>query len=293
MGIEWDWLQPLIIAPYVPTLGPAHPEVVTPGLFTDVIEIAGTGRFLSHDKDRRWAGRKDEQVLVGAITQEPGLVLIPTLSTCRQSVKVHVYSQHPRSALSRAADLGRRLCEQYSTGKGRLIWFLPPGSDPDPVAACTRIQMRTFGPGYDAPAPASGVVPLEEVTEPVRATFSVFSQKLAAEGFAFLDTRIREHGGMGPVLTCPRDQKIVGAIGPMEIMPDSRGTARLLPQYFGVLPEYRGLGLGRSLWRAAMQWGQRHQAAYQLLQTEVGGASDRMCQSERLTDLGLACTSML
>jgi GNAT superfamily N-acetyltransferase len=79
----------------------------------------------------------------------------------------------------------------------------------------------------------------------------------------------------------------------MEIMPDSSGTARLLPQYFGVLPEYRGLGLGRSLWRAAMQWGQQHRAAYQLLQTAAGGASDRLCRSEGLADLGLVCTSML
>jgi len=173
----------------------------------------------------------------------------------------------------------------------RLIWFLPPGSDPDPVAACTRIQMRTFGPGHHAPVP--GPVPLDEVTGPARATFSVLAEKLAAEGFAFLDTRIREQDGIGPVLTCQRDRKIVGAIGPMEIMPDSRGTARLLPQYFGVLPEYRGLGLGRSLWRAAMHWGQQHKAAYQLLQTEVGGASDRLCRSEGLTDLGLVCTSTL
>ena len=79
----------------------------------------------------------------------------------------------------------------------------------------------------------------------------------------------------------------------MEIMPDSQGSARLLPQYFGVLPGYRGLGLGRLLWRAAMRWGHQHQAAYQLLQTEVGGASDRLCRSEGLADLGLACTSIL
>jgi GNAT superfamily N-acetyltransferase len=121
----------------------------------------------------------------------------------------------------------------------------------------------------------------------------VLAEKLAAEGFAFLDARIREQDGIGPVLTCQRDRKIVGAIGPMEIMPDSRGAARLLPQYFGVLPEYRGLGLGRSLWRAAMHWGQQHKAAYQLLQTEVGGVSDRLCRSEGLTDLGLMCTSTL
>jgi hypothetical protein len=42
-----------------------------------------------------------------------------------------------------------------------------------------------------------------------------------------------------------------------------------------------------------MHWGQRHQAAYQLLQTQVGGASDRLCQSEGLTDLGLVCTTTL
>jgi GNAT superfamily N-acetyltransferase len=293
MGLRWDWLQPLITAPYVPTLGPARPQAVTPGLFADVIGIAGTGLFLPHDKDRRWAGRKDEQVLAEAITQERGLVLVPALSSRRHTVKIHIYSRHPRGALSQAAELGKRLCDEHAAEKGRLVWFLPPGSDPDPVASCTRIQMRTFGPGHPAAEPEPGLVPLDEVPSPVRATFSEFAQKLAAEGFAFLDARIREHGGTGPVLTCVRDTRIVGAIGPMEIMPDSSGTAGLLPQYFGVLPEYRGLGLGRSLWRAAMQWGHQHQAAYQLLQTEADGASDRLCQSEGLADLGLVCTSML
>lgn len=293
MAIRWDWLQPVMTAPYVPTLGPAHPATVTPGLFADVIGIAGTGRFLPHDKDRRWSELKGEQVLPGAIAQEPGLALIPTLSTRRGScVKVHVYSQDPRGALSRAAELCRRLCQEYEAAKGRLVWFLPPGSDPDPVAACTRIQMRTFGPGHPASVPASAAVPLDEVTGPARATFSVFAEKLAAEGFAFLDSRIRDHG-TGPVLTTQRDGKIAGAIGPMETMPDSEGAARLLPQYFGVLPEYRGLGLGRSLWQAAMRWGQQHRAAYQLLQTETGGASDRLCRSEGLADLGLVCTSTL
>jgi len=295
MGVSWDWLQPLITAPYVPALGPVHPQAVASGLFSDVIEIAGTGRFLPHDKDRRWADRKDEQVLPEAIIQEPGLVVIPTLRTGRVScIRVYIYSRQPQSALNQAAALGGRLCEQHDAAKGRLTWFLPPGSDPDPVAACTRTQMRTFSPTQPnarSEAPA-GVVPLDEVPEAVRGTFSVFAEKLAAEGFAFLDARIRD-GGTGPVLTVQRDSAIVGAIGPMEIMLDSRGAAQLLPQYFGVLPEYRGLSLGRLLWRAAMHWGQQHHAAYQLLQTQVGGASDRLCQSEGLTDLGLVCTTTL
>jgi GNAT superfamily N-acetyltransferase len=269
---------------------------MTSGLFADVQQVAGTGRFLPHDKDRRWAARKNEQVLAGAISQEPGLVLIPTLSTGRNScVKIHIYSPDPRGALARAADLGRRLCRERDARKGRLIWFLPPGADPDRVAACTRIQMRTFnrGPHGAAITPESArIVPLEGVCGPERVTFSAFAEKLAAEGFVFLNARLREHG-TGPVLTCPQDGKIVGAIGPMEIMPDSLGAARLLPQYFGILPEHRGRGIGRALWRAAMRWGQQHHAAYQLLQTEVGGASDRLCQSEGLTDLGFVCVSRL
>jgi GNAT superfamily N-acetyltransferase len=293
MGISWDMLQPLMTVPYVPTLGPAHPQAVTPGLFNDVVEIAGTGGFLPHDKDRRWADRKEEQVLPDAIIQELGLAMIPTLRTGRAScIRVCIYSCQPQSVLNRAAELGRRLSEQHDAANGRLTWFLPPGSNPDPVAACTRIQMQNFSPAQTDIRPEApiGVVPLDLVPGAVRRTFSAFAEKLAADGFAFLDARIRD-GRIGPVLTVQRDGMVVGAIGPMEIMPDSRGTARLLPQYFGVLPGYRGRGIGRLLWRAAMRWGQRHQAAYQLLQTQVGGASDRLCQSEGLNDLGLVCTT--
>lgn len=294
MRIRWDLLHPLITAPFVPTLGPIHPDAVSADLFENVFAIAGTGRFLRHDKDRRWASQKDQHILTSAVRQFPGLVLIPTLTTGRApSVRVYIYGRNPLSALGQATELGRELCVEHQVTRGRITWFQPSGTAPNRVASCTRIQMRPFGPDTSATAPELGVTALEETDTPVYATFSPFATKLAAEGFAFLDARIREHGDTGPVLTVQRDGAIVGAIGPMEIMPDPAGDSRLLPQYFGVLPEYRGIGLGRSLWRAAMHWGQRHQAAYQLLQTEVGGASDRLCQSEGLTDLGTTCTTTL
>src|ERR1700722_4761126 len=117
MAIRWDWLQPLITAPYVPSLGPVHPQAVTAGLLADVTGIAGTGRFLPYDKDLRWGGRKDGRGLAGAVVREPGLVLIPVLSTRRaSSVKVCVYSRDPHGALSQAAELGRRLCARHDAG---------------------------------------------------------------------------------------------------------------------------------------------------------------------------------
>lgn len=72
----------------------------------------------------------------------------------------------------------------------------------------------------------------------------------------------------------------------IETLADPTGRPRLLPQYFGVLPKYRSVGYGRDLWRAAMHWGHQHNAAYQLLQTQVSGAADRPCVAEGLTSLG-------
>ncbi|SED64855.1 Acetyltransferase (GNAT) family protein [Streptomyces sp. 3213] len=108
---------------------------------------------------------------------------------------------------------------------------------------------------------------------------------MAPDGFAFLYEQMQA-GSVGPILIAVLDGKVASAIGPMEIRPDAIGTPQLMPQYFGVLQEHRGKGLGRLLWHAAMHWGQNHGAAYQLLQTEVGGPSDRLCRSEGLASLG-------
>jgi hypothetical protein len=53
VGLRWDWLGPSVTVPFVPTIGPVHPNAVGPGLFSDVISVAGTDMFLAYDKDRR------------------------------------------------------------------------------------------------------------------------------------------------------------------------------------------------------------------------------------------------
>ncbi len=40
-----------------------------------------------------------------------------------------------------------------------------------------------------------------------------------------------------------------------------------------------------------MAWGHQRGAAYQLLQTETGGASERICLSEGLRTLGFVCSN--
>jgi GNAT superfamily N-acetyltransferase len=149
------------------------------------------------------------------------------------------------------------------------------------------VLLKTFG-ADETPVPA--VTDLREASPAARATFPAFAQTLAGDGFAFLHQQMQAGNGHGPVLVAVDDDRVVGAIGPMQTMSDPVGASRLLPQYFGVLPEARGHGHGRALWRAAMRWGAANGADYQLLQTEIGGASECLCLAEGLHTLGFVTT---
>lgn len=283
MRFRWDWLRPVVTAPYVPTIGPVHPSVLTDDLFADILRTASSRRFLPYDKDLRWSDTKDEHVLAEDIAHRPGETLIPTLlERGAGTIKVYAYGVEPGSRII-AAELTHKLCATYGAGKARVVRFLGP-EYATRFAQGTRIQLRDFSAG---PCPPAGpaISTFSDLSAPAGRSFGSFAKRMAGDGFGFLYTRMQA-GAIGPVLVATADDRVAGAIGPMEIRPDAIGQPQLMPQYFGVLPEFRGRGLGRSLWRGAMRWGQDHGAAYQLLQTEVGGASDTLCQAEGLKSLG-------
>lgn len=285
MRLHWDWLNPVMRVPYIPTLGAVHPDSSIPDLFADVMRVAGTGRFLSYDRDSRWSRTKDKTVLVDDIVHHADGTLIPALSRRGAgSLEVYHYGDRPQDR-AEAADLAAKLAAAHGTAKARVVWFQGPDQAPETGSHCTRVQLREFTAHTPSQGPG-GVVPLDSCPPRAQETFGEFAEKLSADGFAFLHDRMQA-GGVGPVLVAVADGRVVGAIGPMEIAPDRDGRPGLLPQYFGVLSDRRGEGHGRSLWRAAMHWGQVHGADYQLLQTVLDGASDRLCQSEGLASLGL------
>ncbi|OKK16845.1 acetyltransferase [Streptomyces sp. CB00455] len=286
MLFRWDWLQPVLTAPIVPTLGPVHPKALTLDIFEDTLRVAATGGFLLYDKDRRWGAEKDEAVLRDDVVHQPDHTLIPTLNRRgRGTVKVFAYG-HCGSVVDQAAKLAAKLAAVHDAVNGRVVRPLGPEAD---SPRGTRIQLMDFT-ACPCPDPGGPVRPVTDWPTTVQETFAPFATAMAADGLAFLHAQMQA-GRCGPVLSAVVQGRIVGAIGPMEVRPDAIGCPQLLPQYFAVLPEARGQGLGRALWRAAMHWGQSQGAAYQLLQTEVGGPSDRLCQAEGLTSLGLSHTT--
>ncbi|MEV7193916.1 GNAT family N-acetyltransferase [Streptomyces sp. NPDC093510] len=286
MLFRWDWLRPVLTAPVVPTLGPVHPHALTVDLFEATLVAAAAERhFLPYDKDRRWGTEKQEVVLAEDVVHHPDHTLIPTLWTRgRGALKVFAYG-HRTDVLDQAAELAVKLAAVHGAGTARVVRPLgPETSRPRGV----RIQLQDFSTRH-CPAPDGPVRRLDDWPALVRGTFSAFAHIMEADGFAFLDRQVQA-GCCGPILAAVLEEHVVGAIGPMEIRPDPAGIAQLMPQYFAVHPDARGHGLGRHLWRAAMCWGQVHGAAYQLFQTEVGGASDHLCRTEGLTTLGFVHT---
>ncbi|MFD7428992.1 GNAT family N-acetyltransferase [Streptomyces sp. NPDC059814] len=287
MFFRWDWLRPVLTAPIVPTLGPVHPHVLTVDLFEDTLRAAVTGRsFLHYDKDRRWSTEKDETVLCDDVVHQPGHTLMPTLTRRgRGTVKVFAYGHHG-SVVDEAGELAVKLAAVHDAMKAQVVRPLGPETA---FPRGTRIQLKDF---TACPCPDLGgpVRPMPDWPAAVQNTFASFAAAMTADGLAFLHAHMQT-GRCGPVLAAAVEGQIVGAIGPMEVRTDAIGCPQLMPQYFAVLPEARGQGLGRALWRAAMHWGQSHGAAYQLLQTEVGGPSDRLCQAEGLTSLGFSHTT--
>ncbi|MGW5715152.1 GNAT family N-acetyltransferase [Amycolatopsis sp. NPDC003865] len=281
------WLRRVLEVPVVPTLGPVHPDTLRPEIFDEIVAAARTGEMLPFDKERRWSSTKSETVLVDEIIHRPDVTIIPTLNHRGTGmIKTHVYSAiELETPALRAAT--RRWCTAYGAATGRVIWFTPEPPQTDTTIG-TRVLLKTFAQ-ENIPDAAGPIQELDDCPSSTQNTFAKLAQQTPEAGLAFLCRRWRAGRVDGPILTAVDDGIIRGAIGPLAVLPDRNGAAVLLPQYFVVDPEHRGRGHGRALWRAAMAWGARHGAQYQLLQAATGGASESLFCSEGLTTLGFTC----
>lgn len=286
MSFRWDWLKPVAPVPYVPTLGPVHPLTLDAGLFEDVVSVAGTGQFLPYDKSRRWSDVKEETVLVDAIEHCPSRTLIPTVDR-RGTGRLTVIAYGCRVD-AKVVERAFKLAAASDAATARVLAFRGPDGRPAKDIFSVRVWLGdvTSSPPDLLQSPA--VEPLDNLRDQVRATFASFVDRLDSAGFSFLH-RHMQAADVGPVLVATCAGRVIGAIGPMETIRDSVGAVRLLPPYFGVLPEHRGKGHGRALWRAAMEWARGSGAGYLILQAETGSPSDRLYQSEGLCSLGYVC----
>ena len=143
MRLRADWLNRVLAVPYVPILGPAHPDQFTAEMFTDVfadiLTASRTGTALPFDKDRRWSPRKTDTVLVDEIVHRPDHTIIPTPSRRGSGTVKTFYDGHtPDLDNLRAAT--RRCCATYSAVNGRVVWF---DTAETVDVECTRVLLKS------------------------------------------------------------------------------------------------------------------------------------------------------
>ncbi|MCF2532786.1 hypothetical protein [Yinghuangia soli] len=182
MQLRWDWLASQITVPYVPTLGPVHPDVLSARLFAEVVEISRSGAVLPYDKDRRWADSKAERILPGPLVHTPTDTVLATSTTGRRA-GVTVY--HYGSGLG-AADvmaLAKDCARDLAMSDVRTVWFSTARPDVGSVHA-VGILVNDLG-GHRA-AVSGGVVDLAGLPAPVRASLADLAREPENAGFAFL-----------------------------------------------------------------------------------------------------------
>lgn len=283
MRLRADWLANALTVPYVPTLGPVHPDTATVELFEAVFTIP-PGRFLPYDKDQRWFTHKDETVLTEHIHHGAEQTIIATLGRRGAGrVTIYHYARHEPDVLT-VRETAQKLVAEYGVDTGRVVWFQ---HTTHPDAMCSRALLAdTTTAGT---APDGRVLDLRNGTPANAASFAEFAP-MAGDGMAYLGRLWAEGNVKDPILVAVAGRHVVGAIGPMQIYPVPAGKRQLLPQYFAVLPEHRRAGHGRALWRAAQQWGRANGASYQVLQAVPGSPADHLYHSESVHPLGVVCT---
>ncbi|RAY14471.1 GNAT family N-acetyltransferase [Actinomadura craniellae] len=250
-------------------------------MFEDVLAVADSGRFLPYDKDRRWSATKDERVLVDAIVHQPDFTIVPTMSVRGGGlIKLHHYARHD-PALAELGKLGQALAHEHGAEAGhRIIWF-----SERPDHARTRLMVKTF-----TDADEQAVAGVDELEDSAGAdTFGAFADEIGPEGFQFLCQRMKAGHRDGPVLVTVADGRIIGAVGPLSVLPGPDRRMIQPPAYFAVHPAYRGRGHGRRLWRASMAWGWRSGAEAKVLQASIGSAAERLYRTEGLETVGFLC----
>jgi GNAT superfamily N-acetyltransferase len=283
MRFRADWLREVLTVPYVPILGPVHPDLADSALFEDVLTAALDGVVLPYDKDSRWTDREHDVPLIDEIVHQPRHTIIPVLSR-RGGGMIKLFFYGPQPDLRELRQITRRHCRTHGAAHGRVVVF--GENTPHRDGTSTRLLIKDF----HASSPSTSTSVVAELRPDQRTDFQSLANGLDDHGFGFLARRLADGMVNGPILIAWDKMRMVGAIGPLDTLRDRRGVQMLLPQYFGVLPEHHGQGHGRALWRAAANWGHRHGAAYQLLQTQPGQASDHLFLSEGLRSLGFTTT---
>jgi len=269
-----------ITVPYLPILGPVHPESITTKLITDLFCVGPTGNLLPYDKDCRWYSHKAEKLLLEhALHLKNGLIL-PTYNSATRRIKLYCYGDVKKSDVT---FLSKKI-QLQGTHISVITYNQPIFADSSSVAVFLKNLKQS-----DMQDKCENIEILKQTNAKDLMALAVNPEN---EGFLFLSKRYGD-GKLGPIFVSRRNGVLAGAIGPIDITKDSLGKNCCLPPYIGVVKQQRCKGVATKLWMSAMNYAAQKGAEYLILQAETDEPSEFFYSKLGLKNLGRVFTGVI
>ncbi len=122
-----------------------------------------------------------------------------------------------------------------------------------------------------------------ELSKKSQNSLSSLGKESELNGFNFLYKKIISKNKSIPKLICAiKNNKIIGAIGPIYVLKDPWNNSWLPSPYFGVKSKFRNQGYGTKLWKAMMRLAYQKKAKYIILETKKNSIADYFYKKQGL-----------
>jgi len=264
--------------PFVPTIGAVHPSALAASV-AGVLSHFDENNFLPYDKGRRWYTERREIVLIKYIYQDKWQTIIPTfMKTENRCIKYYCYSFSDSTA---PPDLLRaQIRDLHPKAEEKILKFSKDSKNADSVVFLAEVKKLKS-------IPQGEIYSLASLPGFVQTTLSLLAKDAIDNGgFEFVWERYKSGIDDGEILVSLLDGRISGAVGPLKIMEDALGQKTRFPVYFGVKKECRRQGIGSVLWNAALDWANRMDLQYIVLQAQSHSPAEAFYHDQGLINLG-------
>ncbi len=270
---------------YIPTIGNIYSsEGSVKKLLRDVLGNSKNDYFLPYDKNKRWHKSKKEKILLSSIVIDGNSLCVPVESSFKyRTLKIFYYTVNEldSSGINKIKNIIKSLKNVKKFDNCFLYCFKKPKIKLK--FTCHNIYLKIITKKECLAELPKSIDYYSNLTHKVRQTFNYLGQEPELKGFNFLWKEfISKNKQLSSIICAVEKEKIIGAIGPIDISKDPWSVSWLLPPYFGVKKELRKKGYGEKLWKVAMSLAYQKGAKYTLVQNLSDSPADRFYKKQGL-----------
>jgi len=253
-----------------------------------------TNRFLPYDGDKRWFQEKAEKIILSAIVVNNKEIFIPVKDSFKNVLKIFYYSNNPlnNTTIRKMEKVYTKIKTAQKVDNLCLYCFKEPTVKTKFIRH--NIYLKNITPNDNLVESSKEIHYYNKLSNEIQLTFSNLGKEPELEGFEFLWKEfIDKNKKLNPIICAILKKRIIGAIGPLDILNDAWGVPFLLPPYFGVAEKNRRMGVGKKLWEAATNFIYQKGVKYTLVQNISNSPAARFYEKQGLSNMGKIYSCLL